>query len=154
MLMSNLNEHQYTSHEDDDEEILDDIEAEMAEEEDKDEEDMLSAAMTNAIVSSSAATSHATSHATLPSHQVNHAAEFWFPECRDCACCKGYMHGCSCAGVCKCSQKSAGGTSILSAATNAFVPSSSQQTMPVKVACKFYQMGNCSFGESCRFSHD
>ena len=25
-----------------------------------------------------------------------HAEEFWFPECRDCTCCKGYKHGCSC----------------------------------------------------------
>lgn len=25
-----------------------------------------------------------------------HAAEFWFPECRNCPCCKGFKHGCSC----------------------------------------------------------
>ena len=25
-----------------------------------------------------------------------HADEFWFPECRDCACCNGYKHGCQC----------------------------------------------------------
>jgi hypothetical protein len=25
-----------------------------------------------------------------------HAAEFWFPECRNCACCKGFKHGCAC----------------------------------------------------------
>jgi hypothetical protein len=25
-----------------------------------------------------------------------HAAEFWFPECRDCPCCKGHKHGCAC----------------------------------------------------------
>jgi len=25
-----------------------------------------------------------------------HAAEFWFPECRNCPCCKGYKHGCQC----------------------------------------------------------
>jgi hypothetical protein len=25
-----------------------------------------------------------------------HAAEFWFPECRNCACCNGFKHGCSC----------------------------------------------------------
>jgi hypothetical protein len=153
--MSNSNEPQHFS-QDDDDEILDEIEAEMAEEEDRDEEDMLSAAMSNTIVSSSAATSHAASYATLPSHQVNHAAEFWFPECRDCACCKGYKHGCSCGGVCKCSQKSEGCVSSLSDATNnAFVHTgSNQQTLPVKAACKFYQSGNCRFGQSCRFSHD
>ena len=26
----------------------------------------------------------------------SHAAEFWFPECRDCPCCKGFKHGCQC----------------------------------------------------------
>eukprot|EP01038_Epipyxis_sp_PR26KG_P010158 gene10158-13665_t len=25
-----------------------------------------------------------------------HAAEFWFPECRNCPCCKGFKHGCQC----------------------------------------------------------
>ena len=25
-----------------------------------------------------------------------HAAEFWFPECRNCPCCKGFKHGCAC----------------------------------------------------------
>ena len=25
-----------------------------------------------------------------------HAAEFWFPECRNCPCCNGYKHGCKC----------------------------------------------------------
>lgn len=24
------------------------------------------------------------------------AAEFWFPECRNCECCTGYKHGCKC----------------------------------------------------------
>lgn len=26
----------------------------------------------------------------------SHAAEFWFPESRNCGCCKGYKHGCDC----------------------------------------------------------
>lgn len=26
------------------------------------------------------------------------AHEMWFPECRNCQCCKGYKHGCSCCG--------------------------------------------------------
>ena len=34
-----------------------------------------------------------------------HAEEFWFPECRNCTCCNGFKHGCSCAsangGVCR-----------------------------------------------------
>ncbi|CAB9503352.1 expressed unknown protein [Seminavis robusta] len=25
-----------------------------------------------------------------------HADEFWFPECRNCHCCNGYKHGCTC----------------------------------------------------------
>jgi len=25
-----------------------------------------------------------------------HANEFWFPECRNCPCCKGFKHGCKC----------------------------------------------------------
>ena len=25
-----------------------------------------------------------------------HAKEFWFPECRNCTCCKGFKHGCDC----------------------------------------------------------
>eukprot|EP01035_Chromulina_nebulosa_P037910 gene37910-51193_t len=25
-----------------------------------------------------------------------HAAEFWFPDSRNCPCCKGYKHGCNC----------------------------------------------------------
>lgn len=25
-----------------------------------------------------------------------HAADFWFPECRNCPCCSGYKHGCKC----------------------------------------------------------
>jgi hypothetical protein len=33
-----------------------------------------------------------------------HAAEFWFPESRNCNCCKGFKHGCSCVkgGVIQC----------------------------------------------------
>ena len=42
----------------------------------------------------------------LPPHMVQHAAEFWFPECRDCSCCQGFKHGCKCAaangGSCVC----------------------------------------------------
>jgi hypothetical protein len=42
----------------------------------------------------------------LPPHLVNHAAEFWFPDSRDCTCCKGFKFGCKCVtvdggGVCK-----------------------------------------------------
>jgi len=40
----------------------------------------------------------------IPRNMVRHAAEFWFPESRDCSCCKGFKHGCGCAvshnGVC------------------------------------------------------
>jgi hypothetical protein len=48
---------------------------------------------------------------SLPPHLQKHAQEFWFPECRDCSCCKGFKHGCRCApsngGVCLCAT---GGT--------------------------------------------
>jgi hypothetical protein len=41
------------------------------------------------------------------------AAEFWFPECRECECCKGFKHGCPCCvppvSVCSCSAPSASG---------------------------------------------
>mmetsp|Transcript_40534 Transcript_40534/g.41369 ORF Transcript_40534/g.41369 Transcript_40534/m.41369 type:complete len:370 (-) Transcript_40534:556-1665(-) len=37
-----------------------------------------------------------------------HAAEFWFPECRNCTCCNGFKHGCSCCknGVNTCQNES------------------------------------------------
>eukprot|EP01039_Chlorochromonas_danica_P009954 gene9954-11004_t len=36
-----------------------------------------------------------------------HAAEFWFPESRNCPCCKGFKHGCACVkgGVTICQDK-------------------------------------------------
>eukprot|EP00603_Paraphysomonas_imperforata_P015838 CAMPEP_0114461198 /NCGR_PEP_ID=MMETSP0104-20121206/6148_1 /TAXON_ID=37642 ORGANISM="Paraphysomonas imperforata, Strain PA2" /NCGR_SAMPLE_ID=MMETSP0104 /ASSEMBLY_ACC=CAM_ASM_000202 /LENGTH=316 /DNA_ID=CAMNT_0001633955 /DNA_START=229 /DNA_END=1179 /DNA_ORIENTATION=+ len=38
------------------------------------------------------------------------AAEFWFPECRECSCCKGFKHGCSCCqgavSMCSCAAPS------------------------------------------------
>jgi len=36
------------------------------------------------------------------------AGEFWFPECRNCPCCKGFKHGCVCckSGVDTCTDKS------------------------------------------------
>jgi len=44
---------------------------------------------------------------SLPSHMAKHAAEFWFPECRECSCCQGFKYGCKCAasngGSCTCS---------------------------------------------------
>jgi hypothetical protein len=27
---------------------------------------------------------------------TDNAGEFWFPECRNCPCCKGFKHGCAC----------------------------------------------------------
>lgn len=27
---------------------------------------------------------------------TSHAAQFWFPESRDCTCCQGFKHGCQC----------------------------------------------------------
>jgi len=42
----------------------------------------------------------------LPPYMKKHAAECWFPECRDCTCCQGFKYGCACGptnnGVCVC----------------------------------------------------
>lgn len=51
-----------------------------------------------------AAAAAAATNTTLPPHLQKHAQEFWFPESRDCTCCKGFKHGCRCApsnyGIC------------------------------------------------------
>lgn len=48
-----------------------------------------------------------------------HAAEFWFPECRNCSCCKGFKHGCDCCkrgdGVTFCHEEGCGNPEVVSA---------------------------------------
>ena len=73
-----------------------------------------------------------------------HAAEFWFPECRDCSCCQGYKHGCSCCKgpvvVCKC----VGGTEAAS-----YSPSHAPSRKP----CAYFASGNCRYGNACNNLH-
>eukprot|EP00548_Thalassiothrix_antarctica_P015766 CAMPEP_0194169122 /NCGR_PEP_ID=MMETSP0154-20130528/3803_1 /TAXON_ID=1049557 /ORGANISM="Thalassiothrix antarctica, Strain L6-D1" /LENGTH=233 /DNA_ID=CAMNT_0038880367 /DNA_START=33 /DNA_END=731 /DNA_ORIENTATION=+ len=60
--------------------------------------------LSTSMMSSSIKTpTSAVASSALPSHLVKHAAEFWFPECRDCMCCHGYKFGCrSCTGEGSC----------------------------------------------------
>jgi hypothetical protein len=84
----------------------------------------------------------------LPSHLAAHAAEFWFPECRDCSCCNGFKHGCTCApsnyGICSvCSGVQTAGPSP------PVKPSSGSKSQ-----CRFFlSPRGCKFGDSCRFAH-
>jgi len=43
---------------------------------------------------------------SLPSNIEKYDAEIWYPECRDCLCCRGFKHGCTCATsnnrICRC----------------------------------------------------
>ena len=43
----------------------------------------------------------------MPTSKAN---EFWFPDCRDCPCCKGYKYGCACmaTGVVECCDMDCG----------------------------------------------
>ncbi|KAL7479184.1 hypothetical protein ACHAW6_004926 [Cyclotella cf. meneghiniana] len=141
----------------DDDEMLNDIEAEIDADLHNDEMDVLTSVMTDTALSSSTVAPSGNSYArsTLPAHQVNHAAEFWFPECRECDCCRGFKHGCSCGGLCVCSAKGNHGASLLSDAIS-LVPcgdKSNEEMGSSKTPCKFYKLGNCRFGDSCRFSH-
>ena len=121
---------------DEEEEIMDALEAEMH----HDEMDLLAAGLGDPQVSSPAPTAAATA---LPAHMAGHAAEFWFPECRDCACCRGYKHGCSCGGLCRCSGGTAG----------AAASPAGGSSPPKKTPCRFFQQGTCKFGDKCRFAH-
>uniref|UniRef100_A0A7S3LEX0 C3H1-type domain-containing protein n=1 Tax=Amphora coffeiformis TaxID=265554 RepID=A0A7S3LEX0_9STRA len=89
-----------------------------------------------------------------------HAEEFWFPECRNCACCNGYKHGCSCCttqGMQSCSCVIRGGTpSAMVAPSHPTAASSSPPPKQKKQAplCKFFTSpGGCRFGDKCRFAH-
>mmetsp|Transcript_3733 Transcript_3733/g.5480 ORF Transcript_3733/g.5480 Transcript_3733/m.5480 type:complete len:177 (+) Transcript_3733:313-843(+) len=122
---------------------LDDIESEM----DKSTELLLAEQMMN-----SATISSTTASSELPPHLANHASEFWFPEVRDCNCCKGYKHGCTC-----CSSQNTGVCQKCSAGSAPAPPTTSggkRYGGKPKVPCKFFQSpSGCRFGDKCRFSH-
>ena len=117
----------------------------------------------------------------LPSHLAKHAAEFWFPECRDCSCCKGFKYGCNCAasngGSCACVSED-DVPAVAAPPNNA--NSHQQQRYPStgsgrgshshshgsgrggggggggrrKVPCRFFFTAQgCRFGDSCTFDH-
>lgn len=76
---------------------------------------------------------HTSIETGLPPHLVNHAAEFWYPESRECTCCKGFKFGCKCVtvdggGVCKfCGG--GGASSVATAQAPAPTPSLSLSSM-------------------------
>lgn len=88
------------------------------------------------------------------------AAEFWFPNCRECICCKGFKYGCPCTrqkGFLACQ----GATCSIDAKEkdvkndkpitpkNVRSPSNSSQML-----CRFEASpGGCSYGANCRFKH-
>mmetsp|Transcript_51 Transcript_51/g.61 ORF Transcript_51/g.61 Transcript_51/m.61 type:complete len:185 (-) Transcript_51:763-1317(-) len=130
--------------------LLDDIESEM----DKSMELVLAEQMNSATISTT------TTSSELPPHLANHASEFWFPEVRDCKCCEGYKHGCTCCssqntGVCqKCSTGSACAPVPTSGGGGGKRYGGGGGGGKPKVSCKFFQSpSGCRFGDKCRFSH-
>jgi hypothetical protein len=110
----------------------------------------------------------------------SHAHEFWFPECRNCPCCKGFKHGCDCckaSGVDTCKNascidgvfESQVNAELATRSANAppapapaaapaanTKPSGMIVTPPAGPAefCKYEKTpGGCRFGAGCRFVH-
>ena len=107
----------------------------------------------------------------------SHAHEFWFPECRNCPCCKGFKHGCDCrktgSDTCRdpaCvdgafeSQVSAELATRTNNTTVAAAPAPQAGAAPAGSAptaaatggdtCKYEKApGGCRFGAGCRFKH-
>lgn len=109
------------------------------------------------------------------------AGEFWFPECRNCPCCKGFKHGCDCCksgGVTTCKDPNcidgAFETQVNAELASRPVPATSSASAPPSSGpahggaknsyppastggdnlCKFEKSpGGCRFGASCRFQH-
>ena len=104
----------------------------------------------------------------LPAHLARHAAEFWFPEARNCQCCNGYKHGCTCCetngGSCKCSVgslrpappgPSGGGRGSGGRGGGNAWGGAGGRGGGGKAPCKFFRSsGGCRFGDSCRFAHE
>jgi len=127
--------------------ILHDIESEM----DTSTEFHLAEMMNSATITNN------TTSTELPPHLANHASEFWFPQVRDCSCCKGYKHGCSCckSGGSVCQKCSAGTSAGAGGGGGGGGFRNSGSTKPGKIPCKFFQSSSgCRFGDKCRFSHE
>lgn len=60
------------------------------------------------------------------------AAEFWFPECRNCECCHGFKHGCQCCkgGVNTCQMENCVNREFASAVASALAARESTQSGP------------------------
>ena len=109
-----------------------------------------------------------------------HAAEFWFPESRNCTCCNGFKHGCQCCrsgtNTCQHCLNGEPSSAALSHESNAdhtkaaghaganpyslqYIPAavkgpSSARTPGTPEVCRFYSSpGGCRSGASCRFIH-
>lgn len=92
------------------------------------------------------------------------AKEFWFPESRNCSCCKGFKHGCTCCvgSIISCSRgdctrdavnlptpppQVAVSNGTTETKTSISIPSNDQ-------LCRFESApGGCRFGAGCRFLH-
>lgn len=109
---------------------------------------------------------------SLPSYMAKHAAEFWFPECRECTCCQGFKHGCKCAasngGSCTCVAGAPDDVSAMTASTtgnnnNSYQPSRNSGSRDNndnggrgrrKVSCRFFfSAAGCRYGDGCTFDH-
>jgi hypothetical protein len=68
-----------------------------------------------------------------------HAAEFWFPECRNCPCCSGYKHGCKCrdTGVDTCTDANCVNADYVNQVNTALQASASTSSSSVRHAISF-----------------
>jgi hypothetical protein len=102
-----------------------------------------------------------------------HAAEFWFPECRHCPCCKGFKHGCGCCngGVNTCTNANCHATEPVAASSSSPPPAPAPAPRPAYTpsprgppispsgggasgqVCRFFLTGSCRFGAACNFVH-
>jgi hypothetical protein len=83
---------------------------------------------------------------------TNQAKEFWFPESRDCKCCKGFKYGCICSASAiideGCSHCT---TDDLDKTINAVYPVTAAAAD--KNICRFFRSGQCMKGEDCSYAH-
>lgn len=108
-------------------------------------------------------------------HLSQHAADFWFPESRNCPCCAGFKHGCKCTKSGRthtCSDPGCVDQEFSQQVNNnlASRPPAPPSTSPAPAAgspakpapapaaqeiCRFETgPGGCRYGASCRFKHN